>query len=64
MRSMDQAIEDRVGDGGVAQVVVPAVARELARMTVERLPSRSSSISSKSFASSSTITTAIAHIVA
>jgi hypothetical protein len=30
VRPMDQTIEDRVRDGGVAQVVVPALARQLA----------------------------------
>ena len=31
MRAMDDAIKDRVGHGGIAQVFMPAIARELTR---------------------------------
>jgi hypothetical protein len=31
MRPMNDAIEDRVGHGGIAQVFMPAIARELTR---------------------------------
>ena len=48
MSAVHEAIEDSIGERGIADVVVPVVDRKLTGDEVERSPTRSSSSSSKS----------------